>query len=861
MASITIDTAKSNGKYLRLTVTESSYSTRNNTSVVTWTLQSLSDYSEQEVNHSVSAVTVTINGTQVYYKGYTAASSNAFPAKNGSVSGTLTVSHNSNGAKTITCKLEGEVDSWVPTSRTKDLKLTTLDRSAPTVSFSIGSYTDNKVTFTANVSASCDLWQYSLNDGTWTTFYSTNTSTAQTYTITGLSANTEYTLKVRARKYSNYVYGTTSNVSFKTYGGSLINSVNTVTADASTVSIVFNATVYNSDVTHALELKNGSTTILTFSGISVVSGNNTITLSSSQRTTLLNAMSTIKSFTGTFVLRTYVGSTEIGSGTSRTATVQTTATNSSPTFSGFTYQDGNSTTVAVTGNNQILIQNKSSLMITASAATAKNGASISSYSVSAGSVSKSSTSTSINVGLIPNSGTVPVTVTAIDSRGYSKSVTVNVTVLAYNAVAFTQYTGRRENEIENTIQVAIQGALTVLTVSGVNKNTLVTLRYRYKETSSSNWSTWYNVTSAASVTSSGFTYNNNYLVSLDSEKSWHIEFNASDKLTGDTITLTIPQGVPLVGFRPKTVICYGDLVKHDSDKNIDISIVSAFESLVPYATEIPANAKLNSTEYVNIGRYFCASYSTVITLTDCPTGGEGFVMNVRNITSDYTDTVSRTWMYLVREIVTLGGNRYIQYCQSGSSVSWTFSNWKRIVTNGEVLGSGRNLNDYDYSRAGIYELQSGMSNAPLNWGCLIVGGYAGSHQLAFNYSSGIFIRSKTGSPLAWTRWRQVVTDIVEKATYSNTSVKQGECVCRRQGNVICISAENDAVSVPANTFTDWVTIGERFRPNEIKRVPLGNNSGTTRWAVINTNGKVQLFSSTAITSATNFAFEATYIVD
>lgn len=553
MATINIDSASSGGRYLRLQVTEQSVNARNNTSVVSWILFSTGDSYPINVAHNVSPIIITINGTEVYRKGYTSADTNAFPATAGQTGGTLTVTHNSNGAKTITCKLEGEVDAWVPTGRTKDLTLTNIDRSAPTVSMAINSITDTKISFTMTVSTSCDLWQYSLNDGTWTTFYSTNTSTAQTYTITGLSPNTSYTLKVRARKYSNYVYGSTSNASFSTYGGSLINSVNTVTADASTVSITYSATVYNSDVTHTLELKNGSTTILTFSGISVVSGNNTITLSSSQRTTLLNAMSTIKSFTGTFVLRTYVGSTEIGSGTSRTATVQTTATNSTPTFSGFTYQDGNSDTVAVTGNNQILIQNKSSLMITCSAATAKNGASISSYSVSAGSVSKSSTSTSINVGLIPNTGTVPVTVTAIDSRGYSKSVTVNVTVLAYNDIAFTQYSGRRENEIENTIQVAIQGSLTALTVSNVNKNTLVTLRYRYKETSSSSWTAWYNVTSAASVTSSGFTYNNNYLVSLDSEKSWNIEFNASDKLTSDTIALTITQGIPLISYRPKKV--------------------------------------------------------------------------------------------------------------------------------------------------------------------------------------------------------------------------------------------------------------------------------------------------------------------
>lgn len=790
MATINIDSASSGGRYLRLQVTEQSVNARNNTSVVSWILFSTGDSYPINVAHDVSAITVTINGTQVYYKGYTSASTNAFPATAGQTGGTVTVTHNTNGKKTITCKLEGEVDSWVPTGRTKDLTLTNIDRTAPTVSFSIGSYTDNKVTFTTNVSASCDLWQYSLNDGTWTTFYSTNTSTAQSYTITGLSPNTSYTLKVRARKYSNYVYGTTSNVSFKTYGGSLINSVNTVTADASTVSIAFNTTVYNSDVTHTLELKNGSTTILTFSGISVVSGNNTITLSSSQRTTLLNAMSTIKSFTGTFVLRTYVGSTEIGSGTSRTATVQTTATNSAPTFSGFTYQDGNSTTVAVTGNNQILIQNKSSLMITCSAATAKNGASISSYSVSAGSVSKSSTSTSINVGLIPNSGTVPVTVTAIDSRGYSKSVTVNVTVLAYNDIAFTQYSGRRENEIENTIQVAIQGALTALTVSSVNKNTLVTLRYRYKETSSSSWSTWYNVTSAASVTSSGFTYNNNYLVSLDSEKSWHIEFNASDKLTSDTIRLTIHQGIPLISYRPKKV---GINTKEPrAPLELDGDIIIRDDSI---ARDYVVN-KSWVNEGGNVGHWLKA-------------------MLGRQASVDFDHIYYDEKVHCRLDIVS------------------------------SALGSNSPFDGDGYLLTFMWD----------NFG---------------KWDTQLFIPNGAGHPayrkrgdVAWAKNAiKFVTTEVEKTIYSNTSVKRGELIARRQGNVVTINSPNDAISVTASTWVPYVKLDAQYRPSETTYVPVGN-AGTafSRWARIDTDGNVYLYTQQAVTSAQNFGFSTSYIVD
>lgn len=155
--------------------------------------------------------------------------------------------------------------------------------------------------------------------------------------------------------------------------------------------------MYNTSYTHTLVIKNGATSILTISSLKLANGSNTITLTAAQRSTVLKAMSKIKSFTGTFELKTFSGSTQIGNPSSKTATVQTTAANSAPTFQGFTYEDSNTTAASVTGNNQILIQGISTLKITAQAATAKNEAAISSYSVVAGNATASSTTPTINV--------------------------------------------------------------------------------------------------------------------------------------------------------------------------------------------------------------------------------------------------------------------------------------------------------------------------------------------------------------------------------------------------------------------------------------------------------------------------------
>lgn len=537
------------GRYLQLTITES-VNAKTNTSTLTWTLQSLGG----SVNYySTAATTVTINGTTVYSKAATSWSTYAFPAAKGSTSGTISVTHGSDGKKSITVGFSTRVYYSTAQEYGGTMTLTNIDRTAPTVSLSTSSITASGVTVKATASTTCDRWDYSIDGGSTWTNYSTTSGTSASKSITGLTPNTTYSIKVRARKSSNEVYGTSSASSVKTLGGSVISSVSTFTADADTAKITMSVTVYNTSYTHTLVIKNGSTTVLTISSLSLSNGSNTITLTATQRSTVLAAMSSLKSFTGTFTLTTYSGSSQIGDSSSKTATVQTTSADSAPTFSGFTYEDANTTSVGVTGNNQIFIQSISSLKLTLTAATAKNGASVSSYSVVAGSKTTSSTSTTITVGTIPDSGTVPVVVTAIDSRGYTTAVTVNITVLAYEGINITSYSMRRVNEVEDTTQVEISGDITPVTIDGTNKNSLRYLYYRYKKTSDSSYSSYVSITSSTEYDDSGFSFSSDEWLSLDADYSYYVQFLVTDKLTSDTVTITVPQGTPLLAFRRKMV--------------------------------------------------------------------------------------------------------------------------------------------------------------------------------------------------------------------------------------------------------------------------------------------------------------------
>lgn len=472
----------------------------------------------------------------------------------------IVISHNSDGTKTInvaaTCEWYADGSIYIDSSwQSFDVTLTAIDRGAPSVYHSVSNVGVSGFTINASTNSNCDMWDYSIDNGANWTRFSNTVGTTASVTVSGLSPNTTYNTRVRARRQYNTVWGYYGPVAVKTLGNSILNSVATITADAATVTVSFNATVYVPGYKHTLEFNRGDTygTMISLTNLTLANGANTVTLNASQRNTLLNNFPNTKTFTVSVSLYTYSGSTLIGSVSTKTVTAQTTAANSSPTFTGFTYSDVNSTTTGITGNNQILIQGYSSLRVVANAAAAKNGASIKSYSVVAGSSTASSTSTTINVGAVNNTGTVAVTVSAVDSRGYATSRSVNISVLAYSKIRFTTSSIRRVNEIENTIQLSFAGFIQTLSVGGTDKNALQACQYRYKKTSDANYGSYTNITSGVTRSGNNLNYSNNSLVNLDANYSWNLQIYLQDKLTTDTITLTVSQGIPLVTFRTKKV--------------------------------------------------------------------------------------------------------------------------------------------------------------------------------------------------------------------------------------------------------------------------------------------------------------------
>ena len=515
---------------------------------------------------SRSDSTVSINGVSETYTAPAISDSSADYDLTLLKTYTVRVNHNSNGTKTGVAlsaywRFSGTYSGTSITSITASttIDLDAIDRTAPTVTCSISNITANSFKIAATSSATADQWFYSLDDGGSSTLFSSTAGTSASTTVTGLSPNTTYYVRAMVRKKSNQVYGETSSVTVKTLGGAIINSCPTITADATTVTFKPNVTVYDASYSYYLSIYNGSTEYLALSARTWSKGtaDRTITLSQTERADLLDAMASIKSFTATIKVVTKSGTTQIGSTSSCTCTVQTTSANSAPTMTSFSYKDSRSATSTLTGNDQLFIQGYSYLYVTPGVATAKNGASIVKYAATCNGVTNSNTTgAAINLYEVSKSGTVDVVVTATDSRGYTVSSTQQITVIPYAKPKVSNISLRRTNDIEAEMQLTFNGSISPITVGGAQKNSLLYVQYRYKLTSASSYGSYTSILSSVTQSGTIFSFSNLELCSLDANSSYDFHIYIRDQLntlSALSLYFTVPQGTPLVALRKKMV--------------------------------------------------------------------------------------------------------------------------------------------------------------------------------------------------------------------------------------------------------------------------------------------------------------------
>lgn len=130
-----------------------------------------------------------------------------------------------------------------------------------------------------------------------------------------------------------------------------------------------------------------------------------------------------------------------------------------------------------------------------------------------------------------------------------------------------------------------------------------------------------------------------------------------------------------------------DLTAHTGNKNNPHGVTAAqlgaltsdrlFLTLVPTGTKIPANADLNTIEYLKVGRYYCSQSADAATIKNCPLR-IAFMMEVSSpLSTNIDNETTNNWCFRMRTITHYKtGAKYTQYCgTSGTAGEWTYGDW------------------------------------------------------------------------------------------------------------------------------------------------------------------------------------------
>lgn len=199
-----------------------------------------------------------------------------------------------------------------------------------------------------------------------------------------------------------------------------------------------------------------------------------------------------------------------------------------PVLGAISYEDANAATVAVTGDKSRIIQNHSIMTVTIPTATAKKGATIASYAIAFGGVTKTvKAAGAVSLGTVDVSYSQALTVMATDSRGFTASKSVQVTVDDYSAPTAV-IDLHRLNNFEPTTFITASARYSYL-----NGKNAVTIAARFKKVSDSSYGT--PIELADSVQST---------VTCDRDSAYDFVVTVADRLESTDYNLTLGKGIP-----------------------------------------------------------------------------------------------------------------------------------------------------------------------------------------------------------------------------------------------------------------------------------------------------------------------------
>lgn len=272
----------------------------------------------------------------------------------------------------------------------------------------------------------------------------------------------------------------------------------------------------------------GSTDNISYRDIPKTGTSYTFQLTEAERNVLRAAAPNSNTLSVIFYIKTIIS----GQTYYETATRTMTIVDAAPTMGNPTYQDSNSTTTAITENNQNIIQKHSSLTITIPAATAQKYATITKYQVTINGVTREQTAAgNMSWGVLDVSSNITASVKAIDSRGNAVTKSMQITVEAWQQPYAVISCSRENNFYTDTV---LNVSPTVSSLSGKNS---VIIQEQHKKTTENAYSTLVNVPASTDTT-----------IQLDNLYDWNVKIIVSDRLSSTTYNITVQKGMPIIYY-------------------------------------------------------------------------------------------------------------------------------------------------------------------------------------------------------------------------------------------------------------------------------------------------------------------------
>ena len=440
---------------------------------------------------------------------------------------TFTIAHDASGSKTVT--LQGAWSTSHSTyisggSVSGSVTLPTIEKYA-TVNQNISSKTETSVTVKWTSDSIIDYIWYSINNGSTWTGINIADATGGTYNISGLSADTTYQIKTRVRRKDSQLTTDSAAASVTTYQFPYATSMPSITIGSRFTIEFFNPLgrrfTYSIIGADNSEISGGTmadTSVTGFDSSAVVNK-------------FYNSIPNAQS--GTYKVKVTYG-TNISTKTGGTYRVNKNVC--SPSIGSAAYQDTNSTTIALTGNNQDIVRNHSTLSYSASGLTALKGASVASCSVKVNgtniALTVSGSSASGTGGVIDSGTDIEAVFTVTDSRGLTGTKKVTMTMLDWHVPSAIITLQRQDNFYTATDLKADAD------YASINGNNQITITYAATKEGDSSPSV--TGTLQDNVTST---------INLDNNYAWTVTVTLTDSLGGTTTySMWISRGMPIIYF-------------------------------------------------------------------------------------------------------------------------------------------------------------------------------------------------------------------------------------------------------------------------------------------------------------------------